>query len=93
MRLLAVAGPYGDDEEGGLGHGDGLARYCSHTSGRPWFLLSVLNADFVKGTAMISYSLGACSAIQSATTAITGNLVPARANNQSGSSEEGRDAT
>lgn len=78
---------------GGLGHGDGLARYCSHTSGRPWFLLSVLNADFVKGTAMISYSLGACSAIQSATTAITGNLVAARANNQSGSSEEGRDAT
>lgn len=91
MRLLAVAGPYGDDEEGGLGHGDGLARYCSHTSGRPWFLLSVLNADFVKGTAMISYSLGACSAMQSATAAITGNLVAA--SNQSGSSEEGRDAT
>ena len=44
-------------------YGDGLVRYCSHTSGNPWLLLSVLNADFVKGTAIMSYSWGACSAI------------------------------
>jgi hypothetical protein len=45
------------------GHGDGLDRYCNHTSGNPWLLLSVLNADFVKGTARMSYSFGACTVI------------------------------
>uniref|UniRef100_A0A0E0E7Y1 YTH domain-containing family protein n=1 Tax=Oryza meridionalis TaxID=40149 RepID=A0A0E0E7Y1_9ORYZ len=45
-------------------HGDGLAKYCSHSSGNPWLLLSVLNAAFVKGTARMSNSFGAYNAIQ-----------------------------
>jgi len=46
-------------------YGDGLERYCSHTSGNPWLLLSVLNADFVKGTAIMSYSWGALGILRS----------------------------
>jgi hypothetical protein len=38
--------------------------YCNHSSGSPCLLLIVLNADFVKGTAMMSNSFGACGAIQ-----------------------------
>jgi len=46
-------------------YGDGLVRYCSHTSGNPWLLLSVLNADLVKGTAIMSYSWGALGILRS----------------------------